>query len=64
MKELKDPIREAEAEFKRTINRSELRGVTQCQTHKWRKLNDSELACELCPTVIRVAEGTADSYVG
>lgn len=24
----------------------------QCQVHSWSKLNDIELACTLCPTVI------------
>ena len=29
--------------------------VTQCQEHKWRKLNEKELACLLCPTVVIVS---------
>ena len=29
-----------------------LSGVKQCVEHKWRKLNDTELACADCPTAI------------
>jgi len=27
-------------------------GKSQCQVHKWRKLNDIELECTICPTII------------
>lgn len=30
------------------------KGVTQCKRHKWVKLNDTELKCVNCPTVIIV----------
>lgn len=35
--------------------------VTQCETHVWRKLNDSEIACSICPTVNIV--NNPDEYV-
>lgn len=34
--------------------------VTMCLAHKWRKLNDHEIACTICPTVNIVAN--ADDY--
>ena len=56
-----DLVKEAESEQKHTINRVELRGVAQCQSHTWRKLNETEIACEKCPTVHIVSK--ADDYI-
>ena len=37
-----------------TVNHSELKGVTQCsmEKHHWVKLNDNEIRCTKCPTIL------------
>lgn len=38
------------------IKHSEIpKGVTQCEKHIWKKLNDMEIACTQCPTALIVA---------
>jgi hypothetical protein len=44
---IKEVFRISNAEIRKT-------GVKQCETHRWRKLSDNELACTLCPTAIIV----------
>ena len=47
-----------------SIKHSEIpKGVTQCVEHKWRKLNENELECTLCPTAIIVNPDVIDSMV-
>lgn len=54
MKEEKDIIKETELEHKHIAHRADLKGITQCQEHKWRKESENEIACTVCPTVLRV----------
>lgn len=38
-----------------TIKHSDIpKGVTQCEVHKWQKMNDSELYCPVCQSAIIV----------
>lgn len=40
-----------------TIKESEIKkGTTQCQNHKWRVLNETEIACTVCPTALIVSK--------
>lgn len=42
-----------------TIKESEIpKGITQCVKHTWRKLNDNEIECTKCPTIIIVDDIT------
>jgi hypothetical protein len=36
-------------------------GLRMCERHQWRKLNDTEVACSVCPTV-NIVENT-DKYI-
>ena len=47
-----------------SIKHSEIpKGVTQCVTHEWRKLNENELECTKCPTAIIVKEEELESIL-
>lgn len=39
-----------------SIKHSEIpKGITQCENHSWIKLNDNEVKCTKCPTVLIVS---------
>lgn len=41
-----------------SLNHSEIKkGVTQCEEHEWRKVNEIELECIKCPTIIICEKG-------
>jgi len=49
-----------------TIKHSDIpTGVTQCkfQEHKWVKLNDNEIKCTKCPTVLIVGADDIEKYL-
>lgn len=47
-----------------TLNHSDIpKGITQCSTHKWRKLSENELECTECPTAIIVNADAIDSML-
>jgi hypothetical protein len=59
MEEEKDPL-DPQTVF--TIKHSDIpKGITQCIKHEWRKLNDNEIECTKCPTVLIVKD--ANDYV-
>lgn len=39
--------------------------VGQCKmiNHQWRKLNDNEIACEICPTVLTIYPEDMGKYI-
>lgn len=47
--------------FKATHDHIVKSAVRQCQNHTWRKLNDTEVACTVCPTVNIV--NNSDDYL-
>jgi hypothetical protein len=49
--------------FSRSIADIKSSGVSQCKNHKWRKLNDNELECVNCPTVIVVGIDNIEKYL-
>ncbi len=47
-----------------SIKHSEIpKGITQCATHEWRKLNENELECTKCPSVIIVNKEDMESML-
>lgn len=56
-----DPLVDNVKEY--SISHAEIKstGVTMCTEHKWRKLNEKEIACIVCPTAHIV--NRADDYI-
>lgn len=49
-----------------TIKHSDIpKGITQCamKKHIWRKVNDNELECAQCPTIIIVNPEVIDTFL-
>jgi hypothetical protein len=48
-----------------TISEREIKstGRTQCTEHKWEKLNDNEIICRACNTVLIINPDCLDEYV-
>lgn len=48
-----------------SVSHSEIRktGITMCKDHSWEKLNEMEIYCTLCPTVLIVNADVLDSYL-
>jgi len=49
--------------FRIHIDEIKKRGVTQCQKHVWRKLDDNNLECINCPTAIIVNPEVLEQYL-
>jgi hypothetical protein len=58
--EEKDPL-DPQTVFK--INHSELKGITQCQKHNWKKRNDNEIECTKCPTILIINPEVLNDYL-
>jgi len=47
-----------------TIDEADIRPTfTQCQKHSWIKLNDHEIECTKCPTVLIIDPNKMKQYV-
>ena len=45
---------EIRTEFVRSHADIKATGKTMCQEHTWKKINETEIECTLCPTVLMV----------
>ena len=46
-----------------TIDEADIQPTfTQCQKHNWVKLNDHEIACTKCPTVLIISPNKMKQY--
>jgi hypothetical protein len=61
MEKKPDPMEELEKQHSRSVNRSELKGTTMCQKHRFVKFSDMEVHCQQCPTAYTVEN--ADKFL-